>query len=213
MFHTLLETESADYKNLLIVGKVIVNDDSSETVGPKLQRIKVSVPGLYEGDSANFPWVFPKQQSLFGIGDGFGTFGVPAINSYVLIELQDGDPLRPVYVSGILLQGLQLVEAGVNYPFRYGFKDPAGNLFYIDTKTGSQEVKFVHKSGTTINILDSGAITISAGGQDITLTANNLIINANIQTTGTLTSNGKSVDDSHTHSGVTAGGDDTGPVN
>jgi hypothetical protein len=161
MFNTLLDVEDATYENQLIIGKVIANDDSGETVGPKLERVRAFVPGLYEGDTVtDYPWIFPKQPSLFGNGTGFGRFGVPDIGAYILIELQNGDPHFPYYVGGVLIDGLQISEAGTNYPNRYGFKDSVGNIFFVDKTSG--EVKFQHKSGTVIDILNDGTTTVHA---------------------------------------------------
>ena len=41
------------------------------------QRIKVTVPGLLQGDAAVLPWVSPIQSCLFGTGATYGVFGVP----------------------------------------------------------------------------------------------------------------------------------------
>ena len=177
MLSSLTNVEFSDLRNIWIVAKVIANDDSGETAGPKLQRIKVTVPGLYETES---PWCWPLQLSLFagGQGAGFGTFGVPEIGSYVVIELQNGDPHYPVYIGTILIQGNQITEAGTNYPNRYGFKDSAGNIFYIDKTNGQKVTKYTHPSGTTIEINNAGNVTINSVGTLNLISTGNMTITA-----------------------------------
>ena len=60
-----------------------------------------------------------------------------------------------------------------------------------------------------IQFTNGGGITITTPGT-LTINAPNVAINANIQTTGTLTNNGHSVGSTHEHSGVTPGSGNTG---
>ncbi len=207
MLTSVADIELPDLRGVWIVAKVTSNDDSGETNGPKLQRIRVTVPGLYEPES---PWCWPKQLSLFagGQGEGHGSFGVPAVDSYVIIELEQGDPHHPVYVASLLIHGNQITEAGVNYPNRYGFKDKLGNYFYIDQTEGQGTVKFRHFSGTQIDIDNSGAMTITAPA--------GLTIVGDVNVTGAVTAsdegtfNGIAVS-THTHD--QSGGGTTDPPN
>jgi phage baseplate assembly protein gpV len=199
MFQTILEATElpTDYKDVMIIGKVVVNDDSGEPDGKKCERIKVFIPGLYDDpDTSKYPWCWPKQPTLFGSGAGFGPFGVPDLNSFVVIELKNGDPSYPIYVGGILLDGNQVAEAGTNYPNRYGFKDSAGNLFYVDKTSG--EIKVHHKSGTEIKIASNGDVDVNAGGQNITAEGHNITATASQDITatasaGTITANALNV--------------------
>jgi hypothetical protein len=53
---------------------------------------------------------------------------------------------------------------------------------------------------------------IEFNDNDITIVTPKLIINGNIETTGTIKSNGHIIDNTHTHSGVQTGGGTTGQV-
>jgi hypothetical protein len=160
MLKTALDIDENDYKGIIFKGTVIANDDSQETEFKNTEKIKVQIPGLYDSDDpAQLPWCVPLKDRIFGSKSGQGTFGVPSIGSIVAVILQQGDPHNPAYIGSILLEGATIAEFLVNYPNRYGFKDPAGNIFYIDTTSGQVTVHFQHKSGTTIHIDDAGNVT------------------------------------------------------
>lgn len=180
MLQTLLEAEFAGYENLLFIGKVVADNDSMFD-GRKLERIKVEIPGLYEGDNSLFPWCLPMKHSPFGQGAGYGTFGVPQIGSYVVVILQDGDPHYPYYDASILIDGNQIAEGGTNYPKRYGFKDPTGNYFYVDMTSGSVQIKLFHKSGTNLVINDNGSVNVT--------TVSNVTVNVTGNVTATVSGN------------------------
>ena len=61
-------------------------------------------------------------------------------------------------------------ELSTNYPNRYGYWDPIGNMAYSDLTTGESE--FRHNSGTIVHFTASGDINITG----------------NVNITGTLTS-------------------------
>jgi phage baseplate assembly protein gpV len=69
----------------------------------------------------------------------------------------------------------------------------------------------------TINIDPSGNVSVDTVGTlalssdgDMSITAPNLSINANIATTGALTNNGVNISSTHVHGGVQSGGSNTG---
>lgn len=55
----------------------------------------------------------------------------------------------------------------------------------------------------------AGGMAISGGGTTAAITGN-MTINGNVVTTGTITNNGKAIDSTHVHTGVVAGGNNTG---
>jgi len=68
---------------------------------------------------------------------------------------------------------------------------------------------------TTINqdctlILNSSGISINLNGGTLNISNGSVIINGNIQTTGTLTNNGVNISSTHEHSGVQTGSGNTG---
>lgn len=149
MLRSLLSVKTPDYDGLIFKGVVVANNDPL-----KLERVKIKIPGLYDDqDQSLYPWCISFKRMTFGNGSGFGEFGVPSLGAVVGVFLQQGDPHYPVYMGSPLQVGMTLAEAAVNYPNRYGFKDPAGNLFYVDMTSG--DVKFAHNSGTEVLINDT----------------------------------------------------------
>lgn len=171
MFKSLIDLDPNDYKDVFFLGVVVANDDSGEKEMKYTERIKVRIPGLYvSSNPAELPWCIPFKHRLFGSMSGQGSFCVPSIGSTVVVILQQGDPHSPAYIGSLLLDANTIAEFKTNYPRRYGFKDPAGNLFLVDTTDGQVTMQVQHKSGTTITVSDSGAITIT-GVDTMTVTA------------------------------------------
>jgi len=156
MINSLIDVPDRDYDGVYFEGTVVDNNDPD-----KLERVRISCPGLYEGsDTTMFPWARSIRRMMFGGGQHVGQFGVPIIGTTVSFILDQGDPHHPIYLGYSLKDGNQVTEAGTNYPNRYGFKDPNGNLFYIDMTT--KTVHFTHgNSGMTIDIAADGSITVN----------------------------------------------------
>jgi phage baseplate assembly protein gpV len=166
MLKSLIDIKSRSYSGHIFKGTVVANNDPN-----KLELIKVEVKGLYEGNVELMPWAFSIRRMFMGSKAGQGEFGVPSLGTEVGIILQDGDPHYPMYLGSILQDGAQVSEAATNYPHRYGWKDGAGNVFFIDQATG--QFRFQHLSGAVINIANDGTITISSpSGMALSATGN-----------------------------------------
>lgn len=196
------------------LGTVIANVDP---LG--LDRVQVSVPGLYDQDEGALVWAGPKKLSSFGIGATFGVYGSPAVGAHVIVTLQNGDPHYPQYES-ILRQSNAEYPSGTSW----GFVDPVGNKFKVDleaktvTLTTNDGVVFSTDGSGNLVVNVPGTTTVTSGGTitmtsdaDINLSAVNFIVDADTAITGTLTNNGVNVGSTHTHSGVRSGGDTSGP--
>lgn len=187
------------------IGTVIFNDDPDG-----INRIKVSIPNLFDDTDENLPWVAPSPYSPFGIGSGFGSYGSPAIGSEVKVYFQDGDVNYGFYESSLLSK--KNANPKFKNPNTWGFKDPDGNELYVNMETHVWE--FTTHAGTTLkhtadgdfnlNIVrdttehvgrDSNTtiegklnITVNGGDAVITVTNGNLVAdvtgNATINTTG-----------------------------
>lgn len=150
------QEDGVDYEGVIFDGTVVDNADPE-----KNERIRVTIPGLFEGDTESLPWCIPEKNSPFGMGPGYGVFGVPKIGSTVTVELQNGDANYPMYRGGLLKEGSVPTEFDGN-PDIWGFKDPAGNKLVINLAEGTAE--FRHKSGTGFIIEDNGNVNTTIVG-------------------------------------------------
>lgn len=211
MLDNMNDQDKPNYSGYFI-GTVLVNDDPN-----KIERIKVTIPNLFEGAADTIPWLGKKKVELFADAkDGtYGTFGlVPAVGTQVIVSFQDSNPLYGLYEGFPHQSNERVAEALVNYLYRYGFKDPAGNLFMVDTKPGAVEILVQHFSGTLLKIKNDGSIDLIAKGP-ITSSAPSWNHTGNINITGKVTvtvdvvAAGISLK-SHLHKGVTSGTSMTG---
>lgn len=151
--------ESEKTKGRYYVGSVF-NLNDPEGIG----RVQASVPGLYDPTQGDVPWIGPLRQSPFGIGPGFGFYGVPALKSKITVILQDGDPHYPMFIGGILTK--DDVLPAFRDPNVWGFKDPSGNALIVDMKNGTWT--FIHSSGDTIAFDSVGNRATLIKGTDTT---------------------------------------------
>lgn len=173
-FKNIHEQAANDTENLVYVGTVVDNDDPTH-----LEKIKVTIPGLFEGAAEVLPWCAPKKIRIVGAGSGYSSIGIPRIGSHVFVELLHGEEHCPVYTGALMLAGQIPSEFVTNYPNRYGLKDPAGNLIYVDLTPGSQTMHLGHKSGTVIDVSDSGNVTVHSVGTTTVNSDGDLVIHSN----------------------------------
>lgn len=149
-------------KGKLLLGTVINNNDPLH-----LDRIQVEIPELFNPDMGELPWCMPAKNPVFGQGATWGLYGVPAVGSTVIIELQDGDSNFPVYRSFAQIQ--PNVNAEFDTPNKWGFIDPSGNKLFVDMET--QTFQFTHSSGSVLTFSEGKQVTISCA--DITANVEN----------------------------------------
>lgn len=193
-FNNMNQVEAPDYEGEF-QGVVIDNMDPLFR-----QRIKVAIVGFMQGDSdslpgftKDLPWIAPVLQSPFGQGDGFGVMAVPEIASQVTVIFQKGDPHYGLSIGYLhTVRHTPAPELLINYPNRRGFRDPADNLFYIDSTEGQEETFFSTSVGSSLKIDADGVWTI-IGVHDINIEVGgslNLTVNGNctLNVTGNLDS-------------------------
>ena len=148
------QTKQAEY----LIGTVVDNLD------PKKQlRVRAHIPKMYEGKTETLPWISPKVNSSFGMGDNFGTCQVPAIGSRIKIKFQGGDHNFPIYEGYQASANLTLPEElTTNYPNRRGSISPSGVVDYQDETEGGVEIMKRHPSGAGFCITKDGRILIYA---------------------------------------------------
>ncbi len=170
-------------------GVVIENNDPK-----KRRRVKVRITGFLEG--INLPWIYPKNPSFLGGGQGSIDFAIPEIGSEVIVEF----PFKDIYFgfytghwgtkdepkefTAWSMDLFPFVEFDENYPDSYGFRDSVGNYFRVNKIKNTMEI--YHKSTTS----NETRITIRDGGQvDIFTLGNFSITNSgdiDLNTTGTI---------------------------
>lgn len=169
------DQQPQDLKNVFYKGKVLDNNDPD-----KLFRVRVQVNGLMEGVPESLPWVAPFKGGLFpnSPSGAFGTFGlVPAIGTEVTIFFDQGDQHCPYYAAFPVQMGQIVAEALTNYLYRYGFKDPEGNLFMIDSSPGANpKLKIQLAGGFVMTVDGAGNVNINTPG-NFNVTAANINLN------------------------------------
>lgn len=155
-----------DLKGKFLLGEVIDNNDPLH-----MDRIKVKIPELYNPDLGELPWCMPAKNPVFGQGKTWGLYGVPAIGSTVIIELQDGDANFPIYRCFAQIKPNVNVE--YDTPNKWGFVDPSGNKLLVDME--AQTFTFTHCTGSVLHF---------GPDQQVQLTCKNL--QANVEQTANI---------------------------
>jgi hypothetical protein len=158
MLNNLQQVEQHDYSQNIFIGKVVANDDPL-----RLRRVKVAIPNLFEEDTpATLPWVAPMFLGFVANGAGGGSANLaPAVGTEVVVEFQMGSPLHGLYIASPLRPGQLPAEfMDDDWQWTYGWKDPVGNIFLVNTKSGSNTIRLFHASGTELKIINSGKVQI-----------------------------------------------------
>lgn len=155
--------KTTDYSTQFFVGTVVENQDP---LG--INRIKVSVPGLFEPSLGAVPWLAPFKFSSFGVGPSHGVYGAPAVGSSVVVVLQNGDVHYPLYLASLY----STKDANPEYknPSVWGFVDPSGNKLKVSMD--SQDWEFTHSSGVRISIDAQGLLQVSCNEAQVNVQGN-----------------------------------------
>lgn len=125
--------------------KVLDNDDSE-----MLGRIKCEIYPMLIGEvsaqdmdgvdgiaTALLPWAVPAMSISSGAGDGYGSFAVPKVGSFVFVFFEAGDINQPVYFAEAQTKTLGLPASRViSYPDRKVVETSSGVKIIIDDTTG-----------------------------------------------------------------------------
>lgn len=134
------------------VGTVVDRNDPLN-----INRVRVSIPGKIEGPIEGLPWIAPMRLAPFGQGQGFGVYGVPPLQSRVLVELQNDDVDHGFYVAGFFCTGCANPEFAD--PDTWGFTDPGGTKLVVNSRT--QDLLFQHSSGMSFTVDAAGKMTVN----------------------------------------------------
>jgi hypothetical protein len=158
MLNNLQQVEQHDYSKNIFVGKVVYNEDPL-----RLRRVKVSIPNLFaEQDHTTLPWVAPMFFGNVANGAGGGSAHLaPAVGTELVIEFQMGSPLHGLYIaSPIRPDQLPAEFTDADWQWTYGWKDPTGNIFLVNSKAGTNTIRLFHASGTEIKVTNEGKVQV-----------------------------------------------------
>ena len=111
----LTQTQTTSLKDEPKFGRVVFNNDP-EMVG----RIKVVIPGIFEGNVENLPWIRRKNDTTF-CGLDCELFDVPTLNSVVEVKW-NYDENTPMYSGTPRSKKLISKAFTQNYPHEGGIK-------------------------------------------------------------------------------------------
>lgn len=200
MLNTLTDVDQNDYSKNVFIGTVVYNEDPLE-----LRRVKVQIPNLLEGPQEQLPWIAPMFLGFVpNVPGNSGSANlVPGIGAELAIEFQMGSLLHGLYVASPLRPGSKLSEfGGANYLRKYGWKDPAGNIFIVDTTPGQNTIRVFHASGTELKIENNGKMTTTVVNDNVVTVQGNTTVNT--QGTTSIHSTGDVTVSSSSHVQVTA---------
>jgi hypothetical protein len=182
-FSSMNEMSQSEYDGFLL-GTVKFNNDPE-----RLQRIKVSIPRLMDGDVENLPWVSPILSAPQGLTSNAGVVEVPALGALVVVKFQGGQIYYGLCHGSIPTKSYTPNPSLLlNYPNRRGWSDTAGNLMWIDVTSGQTEFHLKHTSGTYVHIDNLGNLHINSVKQ-VLVDCETAVVNATNSTTLTCPSN------------------------
>jgi hypothetical protein len=136
---------------------------NNDTVG--IGRVQAKIPGLFDPDQGEVPYIGPTSFSPYGFGVGdkgpYGVYGTPQVGSDIRVELQKGDENKALYISQITAKSR---HPWFNTPSRWGYVDPAGNSLQVDMQSGAWT--WTHQSGDTIAYDGSGNVVRVVKGSE-----------------------------------------------
>ena len=121
-------------------------------------RIQVEVLPMMQGIETQYlPWCVPAYSLFDGSGDGFGTFVVPKVGSWVYVMFEEGDFNQPLYFAEAAsgTKG-QPSARTTHYPNRKVTRTKNGIQFTIDDEPGEQMIDMLHPTGTRITVDKEG---------------------------------------------------------
>lgn len=159
------------------VGYVLSNTDPK-----KLGRLKIRVPGLLEGNTADLPWIYPIHSYFLGGKSDLANFAIPENDSELEVIFPYDDIYFGFYRGHWDNSTIHNTLLDEDYPNQYGFKDSTG--LYAKYNKTQKDFKFYHPSGDLIHIYENGDIEITGKRQYRSTIDDDIIIvgkkNANV---------------------------------
>jgi len=134
-------------------------------------RVRVRIWGLHSQNTTKsatdgvptdeLPWAEPMIPIVEGGINQKGLFGVPQVNSHVLVIFENGNPLKPIYV-GSLPGGNGDWNSGGGAVGKVSIFVTAAGHFRLDSTDGAKEVEMKHTNGSKVLLKDDGTIEVNA---------------------------------------------------
>lgn len=177
---------------------IVTSNEDPEKRG----RLKVNVPSLF--GETEIGWAMPCIP--YGGAEGLGYYMIPEPDDGVWVEFEAGRLSYPIWSGTWWAQdeAPKGAEDEDPAPDRKIIKTKSGHLIQLDDSSGSESITIIDKDGNKVK-MDSSAIEINADTRDITVTGNNVTVEAttqldlksatiNIEGSGTVTITGATVD-------------------
>jgi len=133
-------------------------------------RVRVRIWGLHsqvttkdvkDGIPTNeLPWAEPCIPVVEGGISQKGFFGVPQINSHLLIIFENGNPLRPIYI-GALPGGNGDWNSGGGDVGKVTILNTSAGFLRLDSTDGAKEVEIKHTTGSKVLMKDDGDVDVN----------------------------------------------------
>lgn len=128
--------------------------------------VRARVPELYS--DADSPWAVPAAPFA---GAGHGLVAIPEVGDGVWIELEGGDPARPIWSGAWWADDELPQQAG---PQQRAFITSSGHRLVLDDEAA--EIRIEHGDGPKI-VLTRDSITLEVGGKKIVVSATSVRVN------------------------------------
>lgn len=168
----------------------------------KLGRLMVTVPSLL--GETHIGWAMPCFP--YGGRENTGYYMIPEQGDGVWVEFEAGKLSYPIWSGTWWAQdeAPKGVDDADPVPDLKIIKTKSGHIIQLDDSSGNESITIIDKDGNKIK-MDSSAIEINADSRDMTLTGNNITVEAttqldlkgaaiNVEASGVVTIKGSTVD-------------------
>jgi len=143
-------------------------------------RVRVRITGIHDETIpiSDLPWAEVMQSLFLGYGSGIGVTSIPRTGTWVFVILDHDDENKPIVVSAIHGKAVKMTEfqlplaeelnkydpnklALPEYPDNHVIESYSHHIIEIDDYPGNERIKIKHRTGTYIEMLPDGSMTIN----------------------------------------------------
>lgn len=98
------------------------------------------------------------------VADGYGTFAVPDVDTFIWVFFESGDPYQPVYFAEATTSSFGVPRSReTDYPNTRVVRTKSGIQFKFNDTKGSEDIRVDHPSGSWAEFYPDGRITVHTG--------------------------------------------------